>query len=177
MPDMLFGASLLNRNRSLSPGSNPNSMPPLTPLKIMQCRMRGDTIIPHHDRSFFPLDSSLQIRTLGQMIIQKLQNSITLLFLESNDIPGELFIHKEGFLARDGMDADHRVDIGDRGAADVAACRLRIVGLFVAGVDCRKGLEERLELRGKAFVGFDLGEEEGVTAGDNAVFGGEIEDE
>jgi len=165
MPDMLFGASLLNRNRPLSPGSNPNSMPPLTPLKIMQCRMRGDTIIPHHDRSFFPLDSSLQICTLGQMIIQKLQNSITLLFLESNDIPGELFIHKEGFLARDGMDADHR------------ACRLRVVGLFVAGVDCRKGLEERLELRGKAVVGFDLGEEEGVTAGDNAVFGGEIEDE
>jgi hypothetical protein len=105
-------------------------MSPLTTLKIMNGRMRSNTIIPNHNSPLFPLDPSLTIRALSDMIIQKSQNRIRLLFLKPNNMPRKLFIDKDRFGACDGMNADHGVDVRNWFTTDVTSCCAGVGGLF-----------------------------------------------
>jgi hypothetical protein len=149
---------MFNGSGFFSTRSNPNGMSPLRRIKVMQCGMRRNTIIPHNDRSLLPLDTNLNIRRLGNEIIQKPKHRIRFLLLQSHDITRKLLIDKERFFAGDGMDADDGVDVCDGFAADVAACETGVGGLFVARVDGFEAFEEGLELRGETFISLDLGD-------------------
>ena len=63
-------------DRLLRTRSNPNSMPPLIPSKIMQSTMHSNTIIPNNNSPHFPLNPHRNIGTLSNMIIQEFQNHI-----------------------------------------------------------------------------------------------------
>lgn len=103
------------------------------------------------------------------MVVQKLEQEITLLLLESHDSPGELRIHEECFLACHGVRAHNGVHVRDGLAADDAAASQGCSCLLVARVHGFEAVETLLEGWRETLVGFGHVAEEGVAAGGGAV--------
>ena len=61
-------------------------MPSLARLPVYQRTVLRDTIVPDHHGSFFPLDPCLEIRTIGKMVVQELQDSIRFLLLQTDNL-------------------------------------------------------------------------------------------
>ena len=58
---------------------------------VQDCRMTGNTIVPHDNRFLFPFDSSLEICSVRNMIVQEFQKSIAFFFLVSDDMTSDCF--------------------------------------------------------------------------------------
>jgi hypothetical protein len=89
------------------------------------------------------------------------------LFLETDDTSRELPVDIEGFLARDRVSPDNRMDVLHWLAPDHPASLsgARILGLLNTGVDGLQGTKKFDELRGELAQRRDLGSEQGVTPG------------
>lgn len=85
--------------RLLGLGRDPRDMTTCTILPIYQCRMRRYPVVPNHDRSRRPPNSTLYVLREGLMVVQELQEIVTFLFLISYDVPGELVIDKQCFFS------------------------------------------------------------------------------
>lgn len=61
-------------------------MPSLTTLPVYQRGMLCDSIIPNYNCSAFPFDPGLKISSVGKVVIEKLQQGVRFLFLETNNL-------------------------------------------------------------------------------------------
>ena len=52
--------------------------------------MACDSIVPNHHSSWPPSDTGLDILAPGDVLVQELQEVITLFLLETDDVPSEL---------------------------------------------------------------------------------------
>jgi hypothetical protein len=54
--------------------------------------MRGDPVVPDHDRLGCPLNPTMQVLAVSQMVVQKLEKHVALLLLETDDVARELWV-------------------------------------------------------------------------------------
>lgn len=62
--------------------------------------MRRHSVVPNYNGARSPLHTSLKILTLGDMIIQELQQEVALLLLISQNSARELWVHEDRLLTR-----------------------------------------------------------------------------
>lgn len=102
------------------------------------------------------------------MIIQKVQQQITLLLLQPHNIPRKLGVHVNRLFTGDGVAPDNGVDMSHGSAADDALAVEGGVGLLHRRVDSLQTVEALTEGGGETAVGFGLVGEEGITTGRRA---------
>jgi len=76
--------------RALGLGRDPRQVPPLSVLPVQQCRVLRDAVIPDHHGALLPFYASLEVGTEADVLVQELQDSVTLLFLQADDFAGNL---------------------------------------------------------------------------------------
>lgn len=92
--------------------------------------MRSHTVIPHHHRARRPLDTNLEILTLGNVIVEEVEQVLAFLLFEADNAPAELGVYEKGFFARGRVRAHEWVDGSYGVAADDAASEFAAFGLF-----------------------------------------------
>src|SRR5690242_8414191 len=60
--------------------------------------MRGHSVVPNDNSTWRPLDTSLEVLSLRNVIVQEIQQKIALLLLVANDATAELRIHEDRLL-------------------------------------------------------------------------------
>jgi len=94
--------------------------------------MRSHTVIPDDHSSRSPLHASLEVLTLGDMVVQELEEEVTLLLLVADDPTSELRVDEDGLLAGHRVCADDRVNVGHGITAHDAAAGAAVGGLLDA---------------------------------------------
>jgi hypothetical protein len=106
----------------------------MTPLTILPVQNRGvcsDPIVPHNHRVLLPLQTSLQVRTKSDVLVQEIEQMVGLLLLEPYNTASELRVDEQCLLSRDRVRSHYRVDGRNWLAADYGASRESCVCLFV----------------------------------------------
>ena len=73
--------------------------------------MGGDSVVPHNNSVLLPLDPTVQVLTVCEVIVQEFEEIITLLLLEADDVARELWVDVQGLLTGCGMLADEWMDL------------------------------------------------------------------
>lgn len=122
-------------------------------LEIIDSGMSSNPVIPQNDGPRSPLDASLVVGALRDMVVQKLQDIIGLLALETDDATSEPLIHVQRLFAGDGVATNKRVHIFN--GLPPHLCPLssaaRILRLLNARMNGLKRAKEVYELRREAF--------------------------
>lgn len=88
--------------RSLSLWCGSSNVPPRTVSPIDHGRMSSHSVVPDHNSLPCLLDTALDILRERHMIIQELEQVVTFLLLEPNNISGELRVDIQTLLTRCG---------------------------------------------------------------------------
>lgn len=131
--------------------------------------MRSHPVIPHYDGSGSPLDASLEVLALGDVVVEELEQEVALLLLEAEDATGELRVDEDGLLAGGRVRADEGVDGGDGVAADDAAPVFAVVGLLDGGMDDLESVEPLAELGGQSPIRLGLVHEQRIASRSRSV--------
>lgn len=70
-------------------GSNTGKVSPLAILPVNESAVLSDSVVPDDDGLILPLNTSLEVGTLRQMVVQELENGIGFLLLHSNNITSD----------------------------------------------------------------------------------------
>jgi hypothetical protein len=90
----------------------------------------SNTVVPNDYGSWSPLHSSLEILSLGQVVVEEFEEEITLLLLVTDDAAAELWVDKKSLLASGGVGSNERVDGSNWVSADDASSVLAVVRLL-----------------------------------------------
>lgn len=132
--------------------------------QIMTLTVSSDAIIPNNDGSRCPLDSGLNILRKRNVIIKKLEEIITFLFLEPYNTPHELLVHEQCLFASGRVCSDHRMSVGNGITTHNAATSKSVLCLLMGRVNSLEPMQTLLELWRQSVVGFGLVDETGITA-------------
>ena len=105
----------------------------------------------------------LEVRTLGNVVIQEVEQGIALLLLVTDDVPGEALVDEEGLLPSNRVNSHDRVRGLNRLPTDNASPLPRKLCLVHSRVHSGQTLKALAELGGQAVVRLDLRSEEGVA--------------
>ena len=89
---------------------NSCQMPACTIVPVQQGRMCGNSVVPNHDSTRLPLHPSLKVLTLGNMVVQEVQQEVAFFFLETNNTTAELWVYKQCLLASGWVRANQRMN-------------------------------------------------------------------
>lgn len=64
-------------------------MAPVAALPVDEGRVLCDAVVPDHDGSLLPLDAGLEVSAEGDVVVQELEDSLGLLVLQADDVPGD----------------------------------------------------------------------------------------
>jgi len=64
-------------------------VPPLPILPVHQSRVLRHPVVPDHDGPFFPLDPSLEVGAVREVVVQELEEGVGLFLLEADDLAGD----------------------------------------------------------------------------------------
>lgn len=101
--------------RRLSLRRNSRQMSSRTIFPVQECRVRSHPVVPHDNCPRCPLDASLEVLALRNMVVQEVEEEVTLLFLVADDAAAELWVYEERFLSscrmcpHEGMDGRYRL--------------------------------------------------------------------
>lgn len=63
-------------------------MPSLPILPVHQGRVLSHSVVPYNNCALLPLDPSLEVSAIGQVVVQELQERIRLFLLQAYDFSG-----------------------------------------------------------------------------------------
>lgn len=157
-------------------------MPALAALPVHQGRVLRHPVVPDDNGALLPLDAGLEVGTVGQMVVQELEEGIGLLLLEADDVTSDcnccqswqsaernelqltLRVNVERLLAGGGVCSDQRVLVDHRVTPlDAAPCGGG-VDLLDARVRGLQAMQSLLEEWAEAVVRLHSIDEEGVTS-------------
>lgn len=64
-------------------------MPPLAVFPVDESTVLSDSVVPDDDGLVLPLDASLEVGALCQMVVQELENGVGFLLLHPNNIASD----------------------------------------------------------------------------------------
>ncbi len=64
-------------------------VPPGTGAPVCNSRVLSHSVVPNDDGSLLPLDPRVEIRSVGKMVIQELEDRVGLLLLQPDNVPGD----------------------------------------------------------------------------------------
>lgn len=128
--------------------------------------------VPEHDGAGLPVDADLEIGPLFNVVVQELEDSVTLLLLEADDLARELAVDKQRLLSSNGVAANEGMDVLDRRATGLGTTRARVLGLLDARMEDLQGLEVGGKAGREAAICFAL-----VDVARVAAAGGRVEQE
>lgn len=99
-------------------------------MPVQKSRVCSNAVVPNNYCSWGPLHSSLEILSLGQVVVEKFEQEITLLLFVSNDAAAELRVDEKSLLASGGVGSNKWVDGSHCISADDASSILAIVCLL-----------------------------------------------
>lgn len=116
------------------------------------------SVVPEYNGVWKPSNSDLEVGTLLNVIVKKVQDGIAFLVLESDDLPGELAVDEKGLFASDWMDSDDWVYVYDRLSLHDASTTsvLGKLGLLDSRMCGLEGLEVCTEGWRQALIGSSL---------------------
>jgi hypothetical protein len=107
----------------------------------------------------------MEIRSLGDYVVQEIENQIRLFLLETNNVSGELWVHEDRLLTSGGVLSDNGMHVLDRFSSDNTSSSDRGVSLLVSRMNSLESLESLLELRRESVVGLGVVREQSVSSG------------
>lgn len=89
---------------------DPRKMASLAVTPIDGGRMRSNAIVPDYDGLWYPFDSDLEVLAQRDMVVQEVQEVVTLFLLIPDDMASELAVDEQRFLASGWMPPDKWMD-------------------------------------------------------------------
>lgn len=106
----------------------------------------------------------MEFSRLGDKVVDKVQDRIRLLPLESDDVFRESLVDEKGLLAGAGVNTDDRVDRLDRLSAENPSDLEAVFSLLDARVERGQGLQVAAERRRQPVIGSDHADVLGVSS-------------
>lgn len=75
--------------RSLSLGCDSGKMPSLTRLPVHQGGVLDNSVIPDHDGTLSPLDTSVEVGSPGDVLVEEVEDGVGFLLLETDNLAGD----------------------------------------------------------------------------------------